>query len=483
MQFASSLRILGILLVIFSLLHIPPMLVSLWYADNEFTTFGQAFCLTMATGATLWLLFYNQRRDLRAKDGFFIVTLLWLGLSSFGALPFVLSTQIHIDWIDSFFESVSGFTTTGATVLVGLDDYPKSLLYYRAQLQLLGGMGIIILAVAILPLLGIGGLQLFRAEVTGPVKDNKLTPRIKETAKALWLVYMGLTIACILSYWWAGMSLFDSICYGFSTISTGGFGTHDNNFGFYSEPRFLLIVSFFMLLGAINFALHFVAFRNLTARPYWHDPETRGFLLFMVSMIAFCWGSLCYFQADYSVIENFLRSMFMVVSIVTTAGFTIENITFWPTYLAVTLLFVGLIGGCSGSTTGGMKMIRAITLRHQIGREIKKSIHPNGRFPLKIQNMVIPDKVADAVWGFLGVYMITVVVVFLLLLTTNLDIASALSGAISSVANLGPALNMLGDNFGQANDTAKLIICFAMLVGRLEIFTVLVLFTPAFWRS
>jgi trk system potassium uptake protein TrkH len=483
MQFGSSLRILGILLVIFSILHLPPIAVSLWFDDQEFTAFGQAFCLTLATGAGLWLLFYTQRRDLRVRDGFFIVVAMWTMLSLFGALPFVFSTQLEINFIDGFFETVSGLTTTGATSFVGLDDFPPSILYYRSQLQFLGGMGIIILAVALLPMFGIGGLQLFRAEVTGPVKDNKLAPRIKETAKVLWLVYLGLNLMCIISYWWAGMSFFDAVNYSFATISTGGFAPYDMSMGHYPDPRFILISSVFMLLGGINFALHFVVFRSLNFRVYWQDPECKIFLLFTATLVLICTIGLSHFQTDFTYLENFLRSLFMVVSIITTTGFTLENITYWPVFLGVLVFFAGLIGACSSSTTGGLKMIRAILFVKQSGREVKKLLHPSGKFPLKLKNIVVPDSIADAVWGFICIYIIIFIVVFILLLSTNLDMPSALSGAITSLANIGPGLNMLGDNASQANDAAKLIMSAAMLIGRLEIFTVLVLFTPAFWKK
>ncbi|MFI4954403.1 MAG: TrkH family potassium uptake protein [Gammaproteobacteria bacterium] len=482
MQYASSLRIVGILLVVFSLLHLPPMAVSLWYNDHEFAAFGQALCLTMATGVSLWLLFNNQRRELRARDGFFVVTLVWVVLCLFGTLPFVLSSQVDINFVDGFFETVSGLTTTGATVLVGLDDYPKSILYYRAQLQLVGGMGIIILAVAILPILGIGGLQLFRAEVTGPIKDNKLTPRIKETAKALWIVYIGLNLACIISYWWAGMSLFDAICFGFSTISTGGYAPYDASMGHYPQPRFLLIASFFMILGGINFALHFMALRNLNVKAYWQDAEARTFILVFIALVIFCWLVLSLLQTDFSVYDNFFRSLFAVACIITTTGFAIENLSYWPTFLAIIVLFAGVIGACSGSTSGGVKIIRAMLMVQQGSRELQKSIHPSGVFPLKINKKVISPAVADAVWGFIAIYIIIFFLIFCALLATNLDMASALSGTMSSLANIGPGLNMLGDNFAQADDAAKSIMSFAMLIGRLEIFTVVILFTPAFWR-
>lgn len=482
MQYASSLRIIGILLVVFSLLHLPPMAVSLWYNDAEFTSFGQALCLTMATGVSLWLLFNNQQRELRARDGFFVVTLIWVVLSLFGTLPFVLSTQLDISFVDGLFETISGLTTTGATVLVGLDDYPKSILYYRAQLQFIGGMGIIILAVAILPILGIGGLQLFRAEMTGPIKDNKLTPRIKETAKALWIVYLGLNIACILSYWWGGMTLFDAICFGFATISTGGYAPYDASMAHYPEGHFLLISSFFMLVGGINFALHFVALRNLNIRAYWLDTESRTFILVFLFLVVFCWLSLSLFQESSDLKNNFFRSLFSVASLITTTGFALENLNYWPEFLAMIILLAGMVGACSGSTSGGVKIIRARLMAQQGLRELQKSIHPNGIFPLKIDKKVVVPSVADAVWGFIAIYIILLLIIFCALLATNLDMPSAFSGALSSLANLGPGLGVLGDNFAQADDMAKSIMSLGMLIGRLEVFTVIILFTPAFWR-
>lgn len=482
MQFISNLRVIGILLVIFSFLYLPPMLVSLIYADQEFTAFGQAFSLTLATGAGLWLLFYTKRSELRVRDGFFIVVATWVILSLFGTLPFIFSTQLEINFVDAFFETVSGLTTTGMTPFIGLDHFPKSILYYRAQLQFIGGMGIIILAVALLPILGIGGLQLFRAEITGPVKDNKLAPRIKETASILWLVYVGLNIMCILSYYFAGMTFFDAVCFAFSTISTGGFAPYDMSIAHYPEPKMLLIASLFMLLGAINFSLHFVAFSNLNFKVYWQDAECKIYLLFVAALIAICCLSLNHFDPDYSFSENLIRSIFGVITIITTTGFLIENLTLWPTYLAVLIFFAGLIGSCTSSTSGGMKMLRAILFIKQSAKEIKKLLHPAGKFPLTLKNIMIPDSVADAVWGFICMYILIFILVFIALLTTNLDMPSALSGAITSLANIGPGLNLLGDNAAQANDAAKWIMSAAMLIGRLEIFTILVLFTPGFWK-
>ncbi len=483
MQFFVTQRILGILLMVFSFTMVPPMVVSVIYLDGAFEAFFYAFAVTLITGIVAWLPVKKHKNELRLRDGFLIVVLFWTVLASFGAIPFILSSQIDISITDAFFESLSGLTTTGATVIEGLDKLPKSILYYRQQLQWLGGMGIIVLAVAIMPLLGIGGMQLYKAETPGPMKDNKLTPRITETAKALWYIYLALTIACAVSYWLAGMEPFDAIGHSFSTIAIGGFSTHDASMGFFNEtPMVELVAIIFMLLAGMNFSLHFLSWRSRSLKAYLQDSEFKTYitLLFIVTLISstYLYYTNFFIAPEYAL----LHGMFQAVSIGTTTGFTTYEYYNWPGFLPVLLLFTSFIGACAGSTGGGMKMIRFLLLLKQGMREIKRLIHPNGVFIIKIGGKPLSDRIIQAVWGFFSAYVAAFVIILLALMSTGLDQISAFSATAASMNNLGPGLNEVGSNYAGVNDTAKWILSFAMLLGRLEIFTLLVLLTPAFWR-
>lgn len=483
MQFFVIQRILGILLMVFSFTMIPPIIVSIIYLDGAFEPFFDAFAVILITGIVVWLPVKNYKNELRLRDGFLIVVLFWTVLASFGAIPFILSTQMDISITDAIFESLSGLTTTGATVIVGLDNLPESILYYRQQLQWLGGMGIIVLAVAIMPLLGIGGMQLYKAETPGPMKDNKLTPRITETAKALWYIYLTLTIACAIAYWLAGMSAFDAIGHSFSTISIGGFSTHDASMGYFNEtPMVELVAIIFMLLSGINFSLHFLSWRSRSLKAYLVDSEFKTYisLLFIITLIS----SVYLYYTDFFIAPEraLLHGMFQAVSIGTTTGFTTYEYYNWPGFLPVLLLFTSFIGACAGSTGGGMKMIRFLLLLKQGMREIKRLIHPNAVFVIKIGGKPLSDRIIQAVWGFFSAYVAAFIIILLALMLTGLDQISAFSATAATMNNLGPGLNEVGSNYASINDVAKWILCFAMLLGRLEIFTLLVLLTPAFWR-
>jgi trk system potassium uptake protein TrkH len=483
MQFFVIQRILGILLMIFSFTMVPPMVVSVIYLDGAFEPFFNAFAVTLITGIVAWLPVKNYKNELRLRDGFLIVVLFWTVLASFGAIPFILSNQIDISFTDAIFESLSGLTTTGATVIERLETLPKSILYYRQQLQWLGGMGIIVLAVAIMPLLGIGGMQLYKAETPGPMKDNKLTPRITETAKALWYIYLTLTIACAVSYWLAGMDVFDAISHSFSTIAIGGFSTHDASMGYFNEtPMVEVVAIIFMLLAGINFSLHFLSWRSRSLKAYILDSEfkTNITLLIIISLIS----AIYLYYTNYFIAPEraLLHGIFQAVSIGTTTGFTTYDYHNWPGFLPVLLIFTSFIGACAGSTGGGMKMIRFLLLLKQGLREVKRLIHPNGVFIIKIGGKHLSDRVLQAVWGFFSAYVAAFIVILLILMLTGLDQISAFSATAATMNNLGPGLNQVGPNYAGVTDTAKWVLCFAMLLGRLEIFTLLVLFTPAFWR-
>lgn len=483
MQFSVIQRILGLLLVIFSSTQVPPMIVSIVYADGAFVSFFYAFAITLITGIVMWLPVKNQKKELRLRDGFIVVVLFWTVLGLFGAVPFMLADQPHTSVTDAVFESISGLTTTGATVIAGLDSLPKSILYYRQQLQWLGGMGIIVLAVAIMPMLGIGGMQLYRAETPGPMKDSKLTPRITETAKALWYIYLMLTIACAIAYWLAGMDAFDAIAHSFATVAIGGFSTHDTSMGhFINQPAVEVVAIVFMLLSGINFALHFAAWRTRNIAHYFADSEFRAYLtiLFVVALITS--GYLYYMDVFVYLDRALLHGFFQAVSIGTTTGFTTHEYYMWPGFLPVLLLFTSFVGACAGSTGGGMKVIRFLLLIKQGMREIMRVIHPNAVITVKVGGKPLPDQVINAVWGFFSAYVATFVLILLLLMLTGMDQVSAFSATAAAINNLGPGLNQVGSNYASISDTAKWILTFAMLFGRLEIFTLLVLLTPAFWH-
>jgi trk system potassium uptake protein TrkH len=481
MQLFATQRILGLLLMLFSITMLPPTVLSWLDHDHIAYAFMTPFALSLTTGLSLWLPVREHRRELRVRDGFLVVALFWLVLSLFSALPFMLSP--HLSLTDSLFEAISGLTTTGATVIVGIDDLPMSFLYYRMQLQWLGGLGIVVLAVAILPMLGIGGMQLYRAEIPGLMKQDKLTPRITETAKALWYIYLGLTVACALGYWFAGMTPFDAIAHSFSTVSTGGFSTHDDSLGYFNNPKIDAVADVFMLLSGMNFFLHFVAWRKLSVKIYQHDAEVRAYISVMV-MVSVITSVYLYISGTFNTLgQAFNHGIFQTISIGTSTGFTTAQYHHWPTFLPALLLLISFIGGCGGSSAGGMKVIRALLLFKQGMREIKRLVHPNAQFIVKIGNKPLSDRVVEAVWGFFSLYVLCYILMSLLVAATGLDLLSSFSAVAACINNMGPGLGVVEPNYSTISGAAKWILCFAMLLGRLEIFTLLVLLTPDFWRK
>ena len=479
----AVLKILGVLLMMFSITVLPSLVIALIAEDGATMPFLVTFFITLLVGLTLWGPLRAHRGELRVRDGFVIVVLFWTVLAGFGSIPLLLSSNPQLNLTDALFESMSGLTTTGATVLTGIDHLPPSILYYRQQLQWLGGMGIIVLAVAVMPMLGVGGMQLYRAETPGPMKDSKLTPRITETAKALWYIYLGLTVACALGYWFAGMTLFDAVGHSFSTVAIGGFSTHDQSIGYYDSPWILAIATVFMLVSAINFALHFTAVRARRPGVYLKDPEVRAFAGFIITVAAVAVVMLIYWRSFDTVGETLWHGVFQVVSVGTTTGFTTSGYHWWPSFLPVMLIIMSAVGGCAGSTAGGMKMIRAVLLYKQGRREIEKLIHPSALIPIKLGAKPVPDHVINAVWGFFALYILSYVGLSIAMTATGADLVTAFSAVTACLNNLGPGLGTVADNYKDLNNIGKWILCAAMLLGRLEIFTLLVLLSPAFWRS
>ncbi|MEQ1976635.1 Trk system potassium transporter TrkH [Xenorhabdus sp. SGI240] len=483
MHFRAITRIVGLLVILFSVTMIIPGLVALIYRDGAGRAFSQTFIFALVIGLILWIPNREQKSELKPKEGFLIVVLFWTVLGSVGALPFIFSEKPNLSVTDAFFESFSGLTTTGATTLVSLDSLPKAILFYRQMLQWLGGMGIIVLAVAILPLLGVGGMQLYRAEMPGPLKDNKMRPRIAETAKTLWLIYVLLTIACALALWAAGMSVFDAISHSFSTIAIGGFSTHDASIGFFNSPAINTIIAIFLLISGCNFGLHFAVLSGRSLKVYWRDPEFRMFITIQLALLAICMLILWQHSVYESEWEALNHAFFQVVSMATTAGFTTDSFANWPLFLPFLLLCSAFIGGCAGSTGGGLKVIRILLLFLQGSRELKRLVHPNAVYTIKLGRRALPERIIEAVWGFFSAYALVFVVSMLLLIATGVDEFSAFSAIAATLNNLGPGLGAVADNFTTMNPAAKWILVVTMLFGRLEVFTLLVLFTPTFWRE
>ena len=481
MHYAIISKVLGILLMLFSMTMVPPIFVSLWYQDGAFFSFLMAFAITLLTGVSAWLPVFKVKQELRTRDGFLVTSLFWTVLAIFGSLPFILAETMQMDAVDAIFESLSGLTTTGATVLTGIDHLPHSILYYRQQLQWLGGIGIIVIAVAVLPMLGIGGMQLYRAETPGPVKDSKLTPRITETAKALFFIYLTLTLACLSAYMLAGMPLFDAIGHAFSTVAIGGFSTHDSSIGYFESPAIMLVCMVFMVLSGINFALHFFAWHARGIKHYLIDPEFRFYSSMLILGIVITVTYL-FESSTYSIPTSLLYGSFELVSILTTTGFGVADFSVWPTFLPFLIFLFAFMGGCAGSTGGGIKMIRILLILKQGLREIYRLIHPNAIIPIKIGNKNVSDRVIEAVWGFFAVYTLAFLILVILLLSTGLDFTTSFTAVGACINNLGPGLGEVASHYGDINSTAKWLLCFAMLLGRLEVFTLLVLFTPMFWR-
>ncbi|HHQ5455838.1 TPA: TrkH family potassium uptake protein [Aeromonas veronii] len=485
MHILSIIRIVGLLVALFSSTMLLPALVAFGYRDGGGAEFVSSFLIALLLGVVLWFPNRYHKKEMRSKEGFLIVVLFWTVLGSVGAVPFIMSDVPDMSVSEAFFESFSGLTTTGATVLTGLDNLPKAFLFYRQLLQWLGGMGIIVLAVAILPLLGIGGMQLYRAEIPGPVKDTKVTPRIAETAKALWFIYLLLTALCALAYWLAGMTLFDAVCHSFSTLSVGGFSTHDASIGFFNSPVINLITVMFLLLASVNFALHFTVFSHRPVRlgRYLYDSELKVFLAIQVTLVMICFVALLT-HGHYATWQEALNhGLFQAVSLGTTTGYSTTTYADWPSFLPMLLMFSAFIGCCAGSTGGGIKVMRFMILFMQGMRELKRLVHPRAIYTLKLGNRAVPERIVEAVWGYFATYIILFFMFMLLLLMTGLNEVTAFTAVAAAFTNVGPGLGEVSANFGNISPAAQWVLVLAMLFGRLEIFTLLVLFTPAFWRS
>jgi trk system potassium uptake protein TrkH len=476
-------NVLGALLMAFAVTYLLPIATSLIYDDGTALAFVLAMLIDFALGYVLWLATRRHRRDLRPRDGYLLVTLGWLLMAAAASIPLVIALP-GLSYTDALFETMSGLTTTGSTVIVGLDSLQPAINLWRHALQWYGGMGIIVLAIAILPLLGVGGMQLYRAEMPGAYKD-KLTPRITDTAKALWLVYAGVTATCALALRLAGMDWFDAVNHAFSAVALGGFSTRDASIGHYNSPAIEAVLILFMLIAALNFRTHFAAWHSRSARIYAGDAEAKALLWVVAASVALV--TVYLWQQD--IYPDFLTALrhvaFNLVSVATTCGYASADYSPWPAFATFWLLFLSCVTCSTGSTGNGIKMFRTLMLVQQSGRELRRLIHPQLVSPLRFGAHVVPNSIVYAILAFISIYFISVAGLTFLLMLSGLELVTSFSAALAWINNIGPGLEHVGPaaNYSGLTILQKWVGIFAMLAGRLELFTVFVLFTPAFWRK
>jgi len=482
MKINIVLKTIGLLLMVFSLTQIPPILIDFIYREGELFSFLISFVLTFIGGYLVWFFNRNTTQDFRIREGILIVVCFWVVLSLFGTLPFLLTDSIKdLTFASALFESMSGLTTTGATVLSQLDDLPKSILFYRQQLQWLGGIGIIVLAVAILPFLGVGGMELYHAEYSGISKD-RLTPKVRQTAIALWKIYLSLTILCALGYFFSGMSFFDAVSHSFSTIAIGGFSTHDASIGHFNSMSIELVAMFFMFLSGINFSLHFVVWNNRNFVDYWRDSEFKTYIFILISATVIILITLGLNNQYNNSTDTLRYGLFQTISMATTTGFVSQKFSSWPVAIPLFLILLSFIGACVGSTGGGIKVVRFLMMFRLGMKEIKKFIHPSAQVNVKLNQSSVSEQTLVSVLGFFSLYAIAFILILTMLMFTGLDQVSSFSATAATMNNLGPALGTVADNYSALGDTAKWILSFSMLIGRLEVLTIIALFHKAFWR-
>jgi trk system potassium uptake protein TrkH len=476
-------HVFAMVMMVFAMTMLAPLVMAVWGLDPALWSFILSAVATFVLGALLWLATRRFKRELKTRDGLMLVALTWMALPAVAGFP--LWKYLPINFTDAYFEAASGLTTTGGTVLSGLEYLPRSINLWRHLLSWLGGMGIIVLAVAILPMLGVGGMQIYRAEMPGPMKDSKLTPRIGQTAKLLWAVYAGLTAACIVSLRFAGMDWFDAVCHGFSALALGGFSTYDASIGHFNSLPIELVLTVFQILAAMNFATHYLAWSQRGVLAYFRDAEAKAVLGVLAASCAGI-ALFLFLRGAFPDFPTALRhSFFNVVSIAVDSGLHTEDFSRWPIFAPMWMLFLSCIVASSGSTGGGIKMIRTLVLAKQAHRELDMLVHPNMVRPLKVGGVVIANRVVFAVLAFVFLYFMSIVTLVFLQLISGLDFLTSLSSIIACINNAGPGLGLVGPggNYGILSDFQTWVCSAAMLLGRLEIFTILVLFTPTLWRK
>ena len=478
------LNVLATVLVGYSLMFLVPLGFTLTLDHSDLHgTWAKAMALTLGSGLLLMVLTRRHRRELMPRDGFLLVNLVWLVLPAFSAIPLLLAID-GLSWTDAYFESMSALTATGATVLSGLDALPVSVNVWRCYLQLIGGLGIILLVVAILPLLGVGGVQLYKAETPGPMKDTRLTPRIAETARGLWSVYFVFSLACMLSYRYAGMSWPDAFMHTCTTMGLGGFSSHDASFAYWNSPQLEWVAIIFMALAGVSFARYFIVWRARSMLPLLRDVEIRTYAMVLLASIAGLAGLLLAHGTYESAAAALQAAAFHVVSVATTTGYASVDYAMWPVFAPIWLMFLGTFVSCAGSTGGGIKMVRMVVLAKQARREMVRAIHPRIVNPVTLGRATISNQVIANVMAYMLIYGATTLGLTMLMLLSGLDIVTAFSAVVATVNNIGPGLGRVGPsaNFGNLSDFQTWVCTVGMLVGRLELIAVMVLFTPEFWR-
>tara|TARA_B100001109_G_scaffold54475_2_gene43873 strand:- start:506 stop:1945 length:1440 start_codon:yes stop_codon:yes gene_type:complete len=478
MNYYQILKITGIILLIFSLFLLIPIGLSFYYSQ-ALDSLIQSFLIIFFSGFIAYFPNKNQKSQIKIKEGFLIVAIFWFVLSIFGSIPFFLDKELNLSFIDAVFESTSGWTTTGASIITNLDELSKPILLYRQLLQWLGGIGIVVLVLAILPILGVGGMYLYKAETSSPIKDNKLSPRITETAKSLWGVYLILTILCALAYKLAGMDYFDAIGHSFSTVSIGGFSTHNESIGFYSNDTIKIICMFFMFISALNFVLHFLFYKTRSFENYFSNSETKTFisiifgLLFLIALFSI--------GGRLSDIDN-INIIFHVLSFVTTSGFTVSDYSIWPTFIITLIFLSSFIGACAGSAGGGIKVIRLTIALKSIKKQLLKVIHPKAQISIKVNDKKVDDITIETILSFIILYIFLFFFSSLLIMMSGHDVITAFSTTAACINNLGPAMGEAYGNYSELNNFSKSLLSLMMIIGRLEIYTFIILITRYFWK-
>lgn len=479
---STVLHLLSFLILLFSLTMLVPVAVGWIYEESDISSFLITFAITLVIGLAGFLGTQNHVGALRTRDGFLVVVLFWVVFSLASAMPFILDTRLDLTTTDALFEGISGITTTGASVLNNIDTLPPSILYYRAQLNFLGGLGIIVLAIAVLPLLGIGGAKLYQSEMPGPLKEAKLTPRIADTAKHLWFIYLTLAGLCALAYRIAGMTWFSAVCHSLSTVSLGGFSPHGDSIGFYHQSTAIEIVGgVFTLLAAVNFALYFLAVANVSLKPILQNAEFRFFIL-IFSLVA---GITCfelYRSSTFDGHGSLVHGFFQAASIMTDNGLTAAGYPNWPEHIVILLLGASFFGGCVGSTCGGIKAMRFLVLYQQGKEEIKQLVHPNALNLPKVGGSVVSERVIRSVWGLFFLYIFFACIFIWGVIASGHDLKTAFGTVAACMNNMGVGYGDTATGFGGLTDQAKWLMYAAMLFGRLEIFPILIIFSRTFWR-
>ena len=483
MQYKTIFRLVGLLILLYSFSMLPPLVVNSIFDETIWAPFILPFILCFALGLSLWLTFRHHQTMLKIREGFLIVVIIWFSISIISVLPFLFYGELHLSFTDIVFETVSGLTTTGAVVFTNLDHLPRAILYYRQQLQFLGGMGIIVLAVAIFPMLGMGGSQLFHVEASGPMRDNKLTPRITQTAKALWGIYCLLTISCAWCYWFCGMEWFYALGESFATVSTGGFSMHDESFLYYHSLAIEIFASIFMLIGSISFSLHYLAFQKHTLQPYFRDEECRFFMVAFLILGGVCVLMLFKNQQLASTQSHWVDNLFMIISLATTTGFTLVPFDNWASFTPILVILLSLVGGCAGSTTGGIKVLRVMFIGKQIKREFLRLLHPQAVLSVKMNAKPVAEPILQSATAFVSLFLGLFALLILIFMSFGNDFISSFSAIAAGLANSGAGIGTISSNFASINTPSKWLLIITMLLGRLELYPLFLLFTKPFWEK